>query len=176
MLGSLLAHEFTHQIIGLTDKFYNGKSADYWTPETKKSFKRKMNCLVDAYEKEDIQIIGKKFKERINGTSTLHENFADLWALNLAYKGLKNTTSQEEPYEYPESVKKFTPEQLFFLSYANVHCSSDSGKVANDLYLGVHSPRKYRVNVPLKHMPEFAQAFQCKAGSKMNPKDKCSFV
>ena len=96
----------------------------------------------------------------------------DLWALKLAYEGFKR--HQQVPIEYPDSVKEFTPEQLFFLSYANVHCSSDAGKAASDLSLGVQSPRKYRVNVPLKQMRQFGWAFNCDFGSKMNPWNQCS--
>jgi len=38
-----------------------------------------------------------------------------------------------------------------------------------------HSPPKYRANAPLTNMPEFGEAFSCKAGSPMvkEKKDIC---
>ena len=36
-----------------------------------------------------------------------------------------------------------------------------------------HSPAKFRVNGPMANMPEFAAAFQCKAGAAMNPVSRC---
>lgn len=36
-----------------------------------------------------------------------------------------------------------------------------------------HSPEKARVNLPAKSFAKFAEAFQCKAGSAMAPKDRC---
>ena len=65
---------------------------------------------------------------------------ADLWGLTLTPTRPSKMALTEEPKEYPEYVRKFTTDQLFVLSYANVHC--DSGKAANDLYLSVQSPRK----------------------------------
>ncbi|KAH9391547.1 18S rRNA pseudouridine methyltransferase, partial [Tyrophagus putrescentiae] len=37
-----------------------------------------------------------------------------------------------------------------------------------------HAPIQFRVNVPLMNMPDFAKAFHCPAGSKMNPKERCA--
>lgn len=37
-----------------------------------------------------------------------------------------------------------------------------------------HPPDMYRVNVVVGNTPQFAEAFNCKDGSKMNPKQRCS--
>ena len=37
-----------------------------------------------------------------------------------------------------------------------------------------HAPNKYRVNVVLGNFDQFSKAFNCPAGSKMNPVNKCS--
>lgn len=75
----------------------------------------------------------------------------------------------------PSLLTDLTPEQLFFLSFANAHCSNDHPDlVSAELKLGMRPPKKYRVNVPLAHTEKFAQAFKCKAGSKMNPVKKCT--
>jgi endothelin-converting enzyme/putative endopeptidase len=37
-----------------------------------------------------------------------------------------------------------------------------------------HSPEEYRVNGVVMNMPEFQQAFACKAGQPMVSKNRCS--
>jgi predicted metalloendopeptidase len=37
-----------------------------------------------------------------------------------------------------------------------------------------HSLDRYRVNAPLMNMAEFAEAWECPLGSKMNPERKCT--
>lgn len=36
-----------------------------------------------------------------------------------------------------------------------------------------HSPSQFRVIGTLSNMKEFAEVFQCQAGKRMNPTDKC---
>ena len=172
----MLAHEIIHSIDEVATKFDQDIQEKYWTNETIRHFNSKMKCLIEAYRGEDIEINGKEIDGKIDGRSTLDENLADLMGLMVTYKAYKkvNPTSWTATSEYPDSLKHFSSDQMFFLSYANVHCSSDAGQAQADLALGVESPRKYKVNVPLKHMDQFAQAFQCRTGSKMNPAKKCS--
>lgn len=37
----------------------------------------------------------------------------------------------------------------------------------------IHSPSRFRANVPVSNMPEFAEAFQCPHGSAMIPEQRC---
>lgn len=182
-LGSLVAHEITHTFDAVANEFedfyLHQRTTPYWTDETRKNFQAKMKCLVQAYEGENVEINGRSFGHKINGTSSLNENLADLFGLSVAYGRFKNSLSTNNnkftTSGYPESLTKFTEEQMFFLSYANIHCSSDRGQVEADLDIGINSPHKYRVNVPLGQMNQFADAFACKVGTKMNPAEKCSF-
>ncbi len=37
-----------------------------------------------------------------------------------------------------------------------------------------HSPNRWRSNGQLRGFDEFAKAFKCKAGTPMNPKERCN--
>jgi len=68
-----------------------------------------------------------------------------------------------------------THEQLFFLNYAQIWCGSMRPEDAQSKILSsVHSPGPIRVVGPLSNSREFAAAYNCKPGSRMNPSDKCS--
>jgi putative endopeptidase len=67
-----------------------------------------------------------------------------------------------------------TPEQRFFVGNAQWACENDR---AEDLRMSVitnpHSPGKYRVNGLVVNMPEFEQAFSCKADQPMVKENRC---
>lgn len=102
------------------------------------------------------------------------ENIADNGGLReafLAYLEYVNRTGEEPRLP---GLTDYTPIQLFFLSNANIWCNTitDEGLV-NQILTDPHSPGKYRVLVPMMNMAEFSTAWNCPAGSPMNPADKC---
>jgi predicted metalloendopeptidase len=101
----------------------------------------------------------------VNGKLTLGENIADLGGLKIAYEAMQKSFAKNGR---PANIDGWTPEQRFFLSYAQAWrtLQRDEGakmQVASD----PHSPAKWRVNGPLSNMPEFHAAFGCKADDKM---------
>ncbi len=98
--------------------------------------------------------------------------------------------SQRLPY-----VSEYTPEQMLFLSFAYVRQNKKSSSsifknkfvlilkewcgllrpqaLIQTIQFDVHSPVKYRVNVPLSNFKKFSDVFKCEKNSRMNPKDKC---
>ncbi|KAH7965480.1 hypothetical protein HPB49_008369 [Dermacentor silvarum] len=64
--------------------------------------------------------------------------------------------------------------QLFFVYYAANHCENSNQRFLRRMAAqGPHSTAWFRVNGPLRNVPEFALAFDCRPGSFMNPVDKC---
>lgn len=92
----------------------------------------------------------------------------------------------------PGQLKDFSPEQIFFLSYAQVkslqfinlvvnysnyfqgYCESSSDSIiSEEINKDIHPANQYRVFGTLSNYEEFSKAFRCPVGSKMNPTKKC---
>lgn len=72
-------------------------------------------------------------------------------------------------------LQQFTPEQMFWISAAQTWCSIDRTEYMKLRILnGVHAPDKWRVIGTISNSVQFSKDFQCKLGSKMNPKKKCT--
>ena len=67
----------------------------------------------------------------------------------------------------------FSPEQLFWVSYAHSWCDFNYDCYAGDEGGDVHAAAPWRVNVVLANMPEFARDFNCPVGSRLNPEKRC---
>ena len=102
-----------------------------------------------AFKVDDIQV---------NGKLTLSENIADQGGLAIAYAALQKAVAGKSP----GLIDGFTPQQRFFLSYAEAWRTKLRPEVER-LYLRVdgHSLPRFRVQGPLQQSPEFARAFSC---------------
>jgi predicted metalloendopeptidase len=160
-IGATIGHEMTH---GFDDggRQYDaqGNLRNWWTAADEKAFTERAALLVkqfDAFE----PIPGM----HINGTLTLGENLADLGGLVVAYDALQHARQGQPAAGPPDG---FTPEQRFFLSYAETwRFKLREETLRARLLTDEHAPPKYRVLGPLANLPEFAAAFHCKAGDAM---------
>ncbi|HEX7349365.1 MAG TPA: M13-type metalloendopeptidase, partial [Rhodanobacteraceae bacterium] len=72
------------------------------------------------------------------------------------------------PAEADQKIDGQTQDQRFFLSVARVWEGTARPKYAElALNTDPHAPGKIRAFASTTNMPQFAQAFQCKAGDKM---------
>ena len=73
-----------------------------------------------------------------------------------------------------KDIDGFTPQQRFFLSYAQVWRQNIRPKeLMKRLKQDVHSPAKFRVNGVVRNVPQFYEAFNIKEGDKLYlPKDE----
>ena len=164
--GGTIGHELTH---GFDDEGRHfdarGNLKDWWTEKDAREFNDRAQCIVDQYAQytivDDI---------RINSRLTEGEDIADLGGLVLAWLAWKAETAGTEP----ESRDGFTPEQRFFVGYAQWACESNRPEDLRARALtDAHSPGKYRVNGLVVNMPEFERAFSCKAGAPMVRENRC---
>jgi putative endopeptidase len=100
----------------------------------------------------------------VNGELTLGENIADLGGLTMSYHALQLALGDSGR----ERVDGFTPEQRFFLSWAQVWRRNVRDEALKlQVNTDSHAPARFRINGPLVSMPEFHQAFGCEESSPM---------
>ncbi|MFO3706732.1 M13-type metalloendopeptidase, partial [Xanthomonas codiaei] len=107
----------------------------------------------------------------VNGKLTLGENIADLGGINVAYDALQSALRAHP--ERAVTIDGYTPDQRFFLSFA-LSWRGQVRKQQQLVYLASdpHAPDHLRANASPSNMPQFAQAFSCKAGDAMVRPDK----
>jgi putative endopeptidase len=166
-IGAVIGHEITHGFDDVGAKFDPaGNLKDWWKPEDLKNFEARSECIVkqfDAFEVEPgLHMTGKL----VSG-----ESIADLGGLTVAYHALEKSM---EGKPRPANIDGFTPEQRFFLGWAQVWASKYTPEAARRQTTDdPHPLSRFRVNGPLSNMPEFAEAFQCKVGDAMvRPKEE----
>jgi endothelin-converting enzyme/putative endopeptidase len=164
--GGTIGHELTHGFDDQGAKFdAKGNLRDWWTKEDKQKFEERTKCIADQYAQyvvvDDLHI---------NSRLTLGEDVADLGGEILAYVAWKDATKDKDL----KPVDGLTPEQRFFIGFAQWDCSNTRPEEMRLRALtDPHSPSKYRINGVVVNMPEFANAFSCKAGQPMvNPPEK----
>ena len=165
-IGAVIGHESSHGFDDQGSQFNGeGNRENWWTKQDKAHFDARTQRLVEQFNA--YTPIKDKPHLHVNGELTLGENIADLGGLNIAYDALQ-TALQRNPQEADEKVQGETQDQRFFLSWARVWSGGAREKTA-ELLLNVdpHSPYAVRAIAAPSNMPQFAQAFQCKAGDKM---------
>jgi putative endopeptidase len=164
--GGTIGHELTHGFDDEGRQFdAKGNLRDWWTKEDSAQFEKRAQCIVDQYAQytlvDDI---------KINSKLTEGEDVADLGGLILAYVAWKAQTKGQNL----ESRDGFTPDQRFFIGYAQWACENQRPEnLRANAITNPHSPGKYRVNGLVVNMPEFQLAFGCKAGQPMVRENRC---
>lgn len=168
-IGMVMGHELTHGYDDEGRKFApDGRLVEWWEPQVAEKFEKQAACIENLYDGFEVQP-GVK----LNGKLTLGENIADFGGIKSAYRAYRTWAKDNASAE--PAVKGLTDDQLFFVGFAQTWCSIATPEIERVLAtVDPHSPPKFRVNGPLAHLPEFAQAFQCKEGSAMRAASPCS--
>ncbi|HEY4129540.1 MAG TPA: M13 family metallopeptidase [Gemmatimonadaceae bacterium] len=161
-LGAVIGHEMSHGFDDQGRQFdAQGNLRDWWTPEDAAKYKAATQKMVHLYN--GFTVIDSA--THVNGTSTLGENIGDFGGLTVAYAAMEKALAKKGR---PGKIDGFTPEQRFFLSWAQIWREKQSDEAERlQVNTNPHSPGKWRVNGPLSMMPEFAKAFGCKTGDPM---------
>jgi putative endopeptidase len=169
-IGMVVGHELTHGFDDEGRQFdADGNLRDWWTGAVASEFDKRASCVehqFDAYVAVD--------DAHIKGKLTLGENIADLGGVKLALSTLERAENAANAASTKTGT--FTPEQQFFLGFAQSWCANYRPEALRLLVAtNPHSPPKFRVNGPLSNMAEFASAFQCKEGAPMvrSARDRC---
>ena len=166
-IGAVIGHEITHGFDDSGSQYdAEGNLKMWWTPEDRKKFDERAACVADQFNGYQIQD-----GLNINGKLTLGENLADLGGLTMAYAAYQKSL---EGKPKPANIDGFTPEQRFFLGYAQVWATKSTQEFERQQVLtDPHSNARYRVNGPLSNLPQFAEAFSCEQDNKMVRANAC---
>ena len=166
-IGVVIGHEMTHGFDDQGRNFdQNGNMVDWWTAEDATKFQELADKLGAQYSAEIIAD-----DVHANGNFTMGENIADHGGLRVAYSAFKNT----EQGKGNEMIDGFTPDQRFFLSYANVWANNiTKEEMLRRTKVDPHSLGVNRVNVAIRNLEEFFNAFDIQPGMKMwrDPADR----
>ena len=164
-IGAVIGHEMTHGFDDQGRKFDgNGNLRDWWTAADAREFEKRAACVADEYSGftavDDV---------KVNGRLTLGENTADNGGARIALMALEDTLKGNT-----EKVDGFTPDQRFFLGYAQIWCENSSPEQTRlQALTNPHSPGHYRVQGVIQNMPEFQKAFSCTASKPVVTENAC---
>ena len=159
-IAAVIGHELTHGFDDQGRKYAaNGNLQNWWTAGDASRFDTLAQKVVKQYSNFVVND-----SLHLNGKLTLGENLADLGGMAIAYEAFKNTPEGKSD----KKIDGFTPDQRFFLSWAqvwrqNILPESAAQRVLTD----PHSPGMYRVNGVVANMDEWYKAFDVKPGDKM---------
>jgi putative endopeptidase len=169
-IGLVIGHELTHGFDDQGRKFDpQGNLHDWWTAEDGKEFEKRVSCVADEYSGftavDDL---------KLKGRLTLGENTADNGGARIALAALEHMIAEDKTGKESEKIDGYTPEQRFFLGFARVWCEKRRPESARmQVTTNPHSPGRWRVDGVVQNMPEFQQAWGCKAGQPMVSANAC---
>jgi putative endopeptidase len=159
-IGTVIGHEMTHGFDDQGAKFdEQGNLRNWFTEADLKNFQARTNCISTEYSEFNVaQGIN------INGKLVTGEAVADLGGATIALRAYEKSL-QGKPRR---TIDGFTPEQRFFLGFAQVWGENMAAQEATRRALtDPHAQGPFRVNGTVQNMPEFQKAFNCSEGQAM---------
>jgi putative endopeptidase len=159
-IGAVIGHEITHGFDDQGRRYdAEGNLADWWTAEDAAAFEARAMKMVDQYNAYQA-LPGLNVKGRL----TLGENIADLGGVSVAYEALQRSLAGKER----KVIDGFTPEQRFFLSWAQIwRTNIRDNEAKRRVEVDSHSPGRFRAIGPLVNFQPFYDAFGIKEGDPM---------
>ena len=168
-IGVVIGHEMTH---GFDDqgRMYDkdGNMTDWWAPSDAEAFKAACAKMAEYFD--SLWVIPGEL--HANGTLCLGENIADHGGLNIAYDAFQ---MWQQKHGRLADDHGFTPEQRFFLSYANVWAGTSSDEIKRYLtMMDVHSLDVLRINGALAQCSYWYDAFNIQPSDSLyvKPEDR----
>lgn len=167
MLGVVIGHEIAHSLDKQTRKERAGNMS-WWNQEAEEAYESLSQCFVQQYSAYQVP----KSNFSLDGNLTMDENVCDFVGFQ---KALQAFQSLHQPDVRLPGLREFSPDQIFFIQYAQVWCevTDPSQQTDNKPHTDAHSPGRFRTNGVIVNSPQFGQLFACQSGSPMNPANKC---
>ena len=165
-MGAVIGHEISHGFDDQGSKFDGqGNLHEWWTPEDRKNFTERGDCVVSQFNGYEVEPGLHQ-----NGKLVLGESIGDLGGLAIAYAAYEKSIAGHRPPD----IDGFTPEQRFFLGWAQVWGTNQRAEAARtQTNTDPHPLARFRGNGPISNMEAFARAFGCKKGDPMVREQAC---
>jgi putative endopeptidase len=166
-IGAVIGHEMSHGFDDSGSQYdKDGNLHNWWTKEDRTKFEEKTKALGEQFDSYAVLDT-----VHVNGKLTMGENIGDLGGLNAAYTAFKLTKQGQSN----EKIDGFTPDQRFFLSWAQVWRGNILPESAAQLIkTDSHSPGEFRTIGAPVNMDAWYKAFDVKPGDKLykKPEDR----
>ena len=161
-IGVVIGHEMTHGFDDQGAQFdKEGNLNNWWTEEDKAKFDAQTAALADYFSSFEVAP-----GVHANGKFTLGENIADHGGLQVSFNALKNILAEGK--FNGECDGEFSPEQRFFLAYANVWANNiRPEEILVRTKSDPHSLGRYRVNGALPQIGAWYEAWEVTEESPM---------
>ncbi|KAF4532556.1 hypothetical protein B566_EDAN008480 [Ephemera danica] len=171
-IGTILGHELTHGFDTL-GRLYDdaGNFRPWWTNKTAKEYMRRSSCFIYQYSNYRINDV----HANVDGYMTLGENIADNGGIHEAVEAYKKLAARHghSLNNVLPGLESLKPDQLFYLSYANLWCEQSTPMAKKWAVKGNHAPNPARIWGSLSNSKHFAKTWNCPLYSPMNPQKKC---
>ncbi|HXJ11689.1 MAG TPA: M13 family metallopeptidase [Candidatus Limnocylindrales bacterium] len=165
-MGAVIGHEISHGFDDRGSQFDGqGNLRNWWTTDDRKNFDERGQCIVDQFNSYEVEPGLHQ-----NGKLVLGESIGDLGGLSIAYAAYEKSIEGKRP----KDIDGFTPEQRFFLGWAQVWGSNQRIEAARlQTNTDPHPLGRFRGNGPISNLEVFAKAFGCKKSDAMVREKSC---
>lgn len=159
-IGVVIGHEMTHGFDDSGRQYdKHGNLNEWWKKEDAEKFNALADKLVEQFNQ--VEVAPGVYA---NGRFTLGENIADQGGLRVALSAYLDSRDKEEMID----IDGLSPIQRFYLAYANVWADNiREAEILDRTKSDPHSLGRNRVNVTLRNLAPFFEAFNIKEGDKM---------
>jgi len=163
-IGVVIGHEMTHGFDDQGCQFdKDGNMVNWWTAEDKAAFDKRTKVMEEAFNKIEVAP-----GLHANGAFTLGENIADHGGLQVSFLAFTLNEESKPESKRLQTRDGFTPQQRFFLAYANVWAGNiRPEEILNRTKSDPHSLGRWRVNGALPQIGAWYEAWDVTPESPM---------
>ena len=159
-IGVVIGHEMTHGFDDQGAKFDpQGNLRNWWTDQDLANFQTRTSCIANEYSEFNVAP-----GVNINGKLVNGEAVADLGGATIALRAYEKSLQGKSRAK----LDGFTPEQRFFLGFAQVWGENMAlQEQTRRALVDPHAQGPFRVNGTVANMPEFQKAWGCAESAPM---------
>jgi len=172
-LGTVVSHEVFHAFDDRGSLYDGDSNLDDWmSPQVRTEYSKRADCIINQYS----SFIEPQTGLHPNGNVTMAENMVDNIGIQVAYRAYQRWAATNTETKIA-GLDDYSQKQIFWIAAAHCYCAAyRTEHLINRLQTYPFSAGHFRVIGPRTNSEDFARDFQCAAGTKMNPVEKCALA